>query len=717
MPMPLPAFRIAVTVLVLVALSVAGRPAVAQYDKNLKEQDLIAVLASNAAEADKALVCKQLAVHGSAAAVPELAKLLGNERLSSWARIALEAIPDPACAAALRQAAATQSGRLAVGMINSLATLRDAGSVELLTRRLTDGDPQVASAAAVALGSIGDAAAAAVLRAALGNTPAGNDATVKSAVAEGLVLCAERALAAGNAADAVTLYDLVRQADLPPQRIREATRGAILARGAAGVPLLLEQLRSEDRGLFNIGLSTARELRAAEVDAAVIAELSKAPPARAPLLVTVLADRGTAAALPAIAQAATAGGSRDLRLAAVRGLGRLGDAAGLQALLATAADPDAELAAAAKTAIGELSGGKIDAEIRARLPQAQGAAVVPLLELVGRRRIDAVPEVVAAMASSDKAVRSAAVTALGEIADLDRLSVIVEQLVKPRDAEDRAVATKALRAAAVRMPDRDACAERLAAAVAAAPAETKVVLLDVLGEVGGPRSLAAIASAAGSGDPALQDAGTRLLGGWMTADAGPVLLDLAKKLPEGKFQSRSFRGYLRIARQFAPSDAAGAAMCRQAFASARDVDDKRFVLEALKTIPARESIELAVEAGGTPELRDAARAAAAAVLAQAGDKIPGGWELAAKLGLARARVEILKATYGAAANQRDVTEVLRKRSGSGQLIVLADPSYNKSLGGDPAPGQPKQLTVKYSIDGKVGETTFKEDAPIQLPTP
>ena len=186
------------------------------------------------------------------------------------------------------------------------------------------------------------------------------------------------------------------------------------------------------------------------------------------------------------------------------------------------------------------------------------------------------------------------------------------------------VATKALRAAAVRMPDRDACAERLAAAMASAPAEVKVVLLDVLGEVGGPRSLGAIATAAGSGDPALQDAGTRLLGGWMTADAGPVLLDLSKKLPEGKFQSRSFRGYLRIARQFAASDAEGASMCRQALAIARDVDDKRFVLEALKTIPARESIELAVEAGGTPELRDAARAAAAAVLAQAGDKIPGG---------------------------------------------------------------------------------------------
>ena len=40
-----------------------------------------------------------------------------------------------------------------------------------------------------------------------------------------------------GAAQAVKLYDEVRGADLPQTRILEATRGAILARGAEGVPL------------------------------------------------------------------------------------------------------------------------------------------------------------------------------------------------------------------------------------------------------------------------------------------------------------------------------------------------------------------------------------------------------------------------------------------------------------------------------------------------
>ena len=59
------------------------------------EEQLIETLRT-AEPAEKAIACKQLAIHGSKAAVPELAKLLTDEQLASWSRIALEAIPDPA---------------------------------------------------------------------------------------------------------------------------------------------------------------------------------------------------------------------------------------------------------------------------------------------------------------------------------------------------------------------------------------------------------------------------------------------------------------------------------------------------------------------------------------------------------------------------------------------------------------------------------------------
>src|SRR5262249_32663973 len=151
---------------------------------------------------------------------------------------------------------------LLVGVLNSIGVRRDAAAVELLSGRLEDKDADVASAAAVALGRIGNAAAAQPLRKALASAPV----RVRSAGGEGCVLCAERFLSQGDGAEAVKIYDEVRKAEVPRQRMLEATRGAILARGRDGIPLLIEQLRSTDKGLFQIALGTAREFPGREVD-------------------------------------------------------------------------------------------------------------------------------------------------------------------------------------------------------------------------------------------------------------------------------------------------------------------------------------------------------------------------------------------------------------------------------------------------------------------
>src|ERR1700685_1107887 len=215
-----------------------------------RERDLIAVLRSDAPKAKKADACKDLAVYGSRACVPELARLLADEQLASWARIAWEAIPGPEADEALRKALPSLRGLLLVGATNSIGVRRDAGAVDLLIGRLRDADAEVASAAAAALGRIGNQVAAQALEQSLPSVPP----DVRSAVAEGLVLCAERSLAEGQAAQAVALYDLVRKSDVPKQRMLEATRGAILARRQDGIPLLIEQLRSPDKAFLQLAL-------------------------------------------------------------------------------------------------------------------------------------------------------------------------------------------------------------------------------------------------------------------------------------------------------------------------------------------------------------------------------------------------------------------------------------------------------------------------------
>ena len=124
-------------------------PDVNSTDKE-KESKLIAVLKSDAPPQDKAIPCKQLAIYGTKDAVPALAALLSNPDLASWARIALEAIPDPAVDDALRTAMGKLQGNLLVGVINSISYRRDANAVNGLVKKLKDPDSEVASAAGVA---------------------------------------------------------------------------------------------------------------------------------------------------------------------------------------------------------------------------------------------------------------------------------------------------------------------------------------------------------------------------------------------------------------------------------------------------------------------------------------------------------------------------------------------------------------------------------------
>jgi hypothetical protein len=706
----------ATTVVILTLLIVTGAASAwageGQKASIEKERQLLAVLRSGAAAAEKAVACKRLAIDGSSAAVPDLKRLLSDEQLASWARIALEAIPGAEADEALRTAAGSLQGKLLVGTINSIGVRRDAKAVDPLIARLQDKDAEVASAAAVALGHIGNSDAATALRGSLAIDPI----KVRSAVAEGCILCAERLHSAGKSAEAVEIYDEVRRADVPKPRILEATRGAILARNQQGIPLLIEQFQSPDKGLFQLALSTAREFPGGEVDHSLAAELARATPQRAALIIDAMADRPETVVVSAVVKAAERG-PKQVRIAAIGALGRVGDASCLAALLETAIDADVDLAQAAKETLTELPGEKVDSQIVALLPTAEGKAYPLLIELVGRRRIEATPALLKALDHSDKAVRAAALTSLGETVGPDGLSTLVSQVVAPEHPEDAAVAEKALKAASVRMPDREACAAELAAAVErTSSVPTKSSLLQILAAVGGAKALASVGAAAKSSDAQLQDIASRLLGEWTTEDAAPVLLDLAKTAPAERFQTRALRGYIRIARQFVLSDEERAEMCQKAFEAARQTSEQKLVLEVLKRYPSKEMLKLAIKAMSIAQLKDDATAATLVIAQKLGGMGIDTKELLSHAGFEKVNVEIVKAEYGAGSAKQDVSAVLQKQTTDLPLIVLRS-GYNASFGGDPTPGKAKQLKIVYRINGKPGEASFAEDAVIILPMP
>ena len=255
----------------------------------------------------------------------------------------------------------------------------------------------------------------------------------------------------------------------------------------------------------------------------------------------------------------------------------------------------------------------VDERIVGRLAAADTASLPLVVGLIGDRRIvTAAAKILPLVDNGDPQVRTAALAALGSVIDLGDIDVLVRKAAAPRDEAEATVATTALREAAVRMADRDGCAAKIAAALGSAGPRAGL-LVETLGEVGGGKALAAVAAAAKSGDQPLQDAATRVLGKWMTADAAPVLLELATTTAAGPYRGRALKGYLRIARQFVLPDAERADMCRKALAAADDVADKKAVVEILARYPGPQTLVVAKEAAGVAEIAEEAKAAVAAI--------------------------------------------------------------------------------------------------------
>jgi 2-oxo-4-hydroxy-4-carboxy--5-ureidoimidazoline (OHCU) decarboxylase len=338
---------------------------------------------------------------------------------------------------------------------------------------------------------------------------------------------------------------------------------------------------------------------------------------------------------------------------------------------------------------------------------------------VGDRLLTAaMPEVIKASSDPDLAVRLQALTTLGYAVEFKDLSVLIDRVAAaPEKAEEAKAAEAALKTACQRMPDADACAAKVIAAMGAAKVPARINLLEVLTALGGKKALEAVAVAAADSNGDIQDASSRLLGKWMTLDAAPVLANLAKSASDAKYEVRSVRAYIRLVRQFPMPEEKRAEMCRTAMAIAKRDAEKKLVLEVLQRYPSLAGLQLASEAAKTSSLKPDATKAVVVIVQKIGGNSPQIQQILTQVGQKQVKIEILKAEYGAGEKRKDVTDLVRQSVHGFPLLVLKGSNYNGAFGGDPAPGKPKELKVDYCLNGKKGKAAFAENATIILPNP
>ena len=570
-------------------------------DKNAPEAArLVKVLNSDADTYDKAMACRRLAAIGDASSATAIARYLGDEKLATYARSALENIPGPAADKALRDALKTVKGNLLVGVINSIGKRKDRGAVDDLTPLLSDKNTNVAIAAAHAIGEIGTSEAAKALLLALGK----GDAKLQQEVGFACLMCAKSLAEAKDNTSAVALTTAVRKANLPENIKLAATQRAIVLQGKAGLGLLAEQLKSDNLQQFRAGLQAAQKLGKLSTSTLIDA-YPKLPEEHKALLVAVLGTIHDSSALPTVVKA-TSGDSQELKLQAVFAIGELAPSASdeqktqaLNQLLALVKQQDADIAGAAESVIVKLNSSQpsaeiekqIDSSIRKLLESETRESQLAGIKLAGDCRLSsATPVLLQLVNHSNPEVKQAAISALGGTTSLDDLPKLIKlTLASSPDSP----AGQALVAACSRLPLKET-AQALAGGIEGATTDQKLILLDQLAAIGGETALETVVAAARSNDDALQNKATDLLGKWVTIDVAPPLLELAKSLENNKYKIRSLRGYIRVARQLNMTPEERLEVCRNTLAIAERNDEKKLVFEVLRRNPTPQAVNYTV---------------------------------------------------------------------------------------------------------------------------
>ncbi len=408
------------------------------------EARLLAVLqAPDATFAAKQWVCRLLRQIGSELSVPALARLLGDAQLAHFARFALQHQGSPKAGEALLAALGTLQGDLKTGIVGSLGERREAKAVPQLASLLEDKDAMLAQAAIRALGKIGTEEAAKALAAA---KVAREHRALQN---DSVLLCADAMLASGDAAGAAKIYRAYTESYHDPIVRLAAFRGLVRAEREKAVPLVLALLEDKDAKLKQAAYLFMGQMPGVEATKAFADKLPSLPPANRAALIAVLAGRGDKAACPAVVKALD-DAEENVRVAAIKALATLGDAAIVPALL-DAAVKGGRGGESAKQTLARLPGDDVAKALLAAVKEKPAAAGIAVETLASRREKAVLPALKELAAQKNEAAARGYVRIMAQVAEgsAEALAAMFEEgMTLAPGAEDK----KTLLAGAARRP-------------------------------------------------------------------------------------------------------------------------------------------------------------------------------------------------------------------------------------------------------------------------
>lgn len=368
-------------------------------------------------------------------------------------------------------------------------------------------------------------------------------------------------------------------------------------------------LAEKDKDLRAVGLDQVRkEAKGESATKRFAAQLPKLQPTAQVGLLAALADRGDAAARPAVVELLAANRDESVRSAALATLGVLGEPGDLPLLLIVLAGESKAEQASARKSLTRLKGANVSLDIAKGLANAPAPLRVTLIViLTDRRAADAVPVMLPFSAADDPKVRAAAMTALAQLAQPEHLPALLQGVLKAESGNERNAAERAVAAVCGRIAEPDKRAELALAVIAQFDDKQQTALIPTLGRIGGPQALSAVEAAIASKNLARRQAGLQALGKWPNASVADRLLELSKAAKDDAERTLTLQAFTRLcATRDKRTDQERLARMKQAWELAKTEAEKKLVIDRARTAYVVESLRFVLPLLADPALAEKA---------------------------------------------------------------------------------------------------------------
>jgi HEAT repeat protein len=300
------------------------------------------------------------------------------------------------------------------------------------------------------------------------------------------------------------------------------------------VQTVITLLSDKDKEVRAIGLEQVRdEAKGAEATRRFAALLPKLAPEAQIGLLGALAGRGDAAAKPAVLDLLKSS-KGDVRAAAIRAMGPLGDKTDVPPLVALLDDATNQRDAVAALTLLVREG--INAALGEQLKSASATAGVEIVKLlVARHAVDSVPALLAASNSKDAKIRAAALDALGQLGGPELITKLAIEIIHAKDEKSREEAETSLALIARRDPKNPDPALPLLKVMDGLRGSDEIdALLSAVGRIGGPSAKERVERALRAYEFHSNKAGLIALCNWPDGTVAPKLAEYAASSADPK---------------------------------------------------------------------------------------------------------------------------------------------------------------------------------------